>query len=457
MLFESASRAAGRIALVVLLLAATSSAQSAADKATARQLATDGVELYRKGQFQDALDKLQRAEKLYDAPVHLIYIARAQVKLGQLVEGAETYRRLFRTELDSSAPEVFQQAVADGRKELKEVEPRIPALRIDVEPADAEGLTLSLDGKDLSAAVVGVDRPTNPGAHKISAQAPGYSQAEDSVTLGEGDKKAIKLTLEKSADGGAGPGGGATGGGPKDEGGGGAGSKAEQKGKFGFVLGARLGGIVPTGNLAKDTTGDIPITDYYGGGGGLELRGGVRFLDYFTAHLFGGGYGVKSGSAFDQPLHQTAAGNTQIESQTVLAQAGVGLQAGTPVGQFGGFGELDFLFLNNFTTTQRISGDIPDPTKPAPATVAIDCSADIVAKSNGVRLGGGMNIPLSRQFQLTPLVMGTLATVTEVSVPACGPLRDNTKKIGKDNRAAHLTLFIGAGIDWLLGSDIPSK
>jgi Flp pilus assembly protein TadD len=87
-----------RLALVVAAGAATvvssvpAQAQSAADKATARQLATQGIKLYGEGKYAQALDLLQRAQTLYDAPVHLLYIARCQHRVGQLVESAETYR-----------------------------------------------------------------------------------------------------------------------------------------------------------------------------------------------------------------------------------------------------------------------------------------------------------------------------------------------------------------------------
>ncbi len=406
-----------------------------------------------KAKFAEALDKMQRAEKLYDAPVHLIYIARAQVKLGQLVEGAETYRRLARTQLGSGAPEVFQQAVADAKTELADLEPKIPALRIDVEPADAEDLKLAIDGSELSAAVVGVDCPTNPGAHKVTASAAGYAEAEEAVTLGEADKKVVKLTLQPSGDESGAVGAGGAGGG-KGEGDGAGEVPAKPTGKWGFVLGLRMGGIVPTGNFAKDADGDIPITDYYGGGGGLELRGGVRFAHLFTAHVFGGGYSIKSGSYFDDPAFDVEPGNTQIESQSTLTQGGVGVLVGTPPGQFGGFGELDFVFVNNFATTQTIKGILDNP-QPPPDKVPVDCSVDVTAKSRGVRLGGGVNIPLSRSFQLSPTVMGTIATITDEEVSDCGPFRDSSFEIPKNNRATHMTLFVGAGIDWLLGSDIP--
>src|SRR5688572_16146702 len=123
-----------------VLAAAPCLAQTAADKATARKLAGEGIELYQAGKYGEALDKLERAEQLYDAPVHLLYIARTQAKLDKPVDAAETYRRLVRVKLEPDAPEAFTQAVDDAKKELPEVEAAVPTLRLEVTPANAPNL-----------------------------------------------------------------------------------------------------------------------------------------------------------------------------------------------------------------------------------------------------------------------------------------------------------------------------
>jgi hypothetical protein len=115
--------------LTIAVAPRTAHAQSAADKATARGLAREAIELYKAGKFADSLDKMQRAEELYDAPVHLIYIARCQDKLGLVVEATETYRRLVRLQLADNDPDPFKQAVADAKKELPLVEPKLPSSR----------------------------------------------------------------------------------------------------------------------------------------------------------------------------------------------------------------------------------------------------------------------------------------------------------------------------------------
>src|SRR3954447_22964999 len=112
-----------------LLTAVPTFAETAADKATAREVATEGLGLYKEEKYAEALDRLKRAQALYDAPVHLLYIARSQDKLGQLVESVETYRQLDRYQLPQGAPEAWVTAVEEGRKELSRIEPRVPKVR----------------------------------------------------------------------------------------------------------------------------------------------------------------------------------------------------------------------------------------------------------------------------------------------------------------------------------------
>ncbi|MEZ4224200.1 MAG: hypothetical protein R3B13_24840 [Polyangiaceae bacterium] len=449
-----------------------SHAQSAADKATARQLAMDGVEAFRKQDFAAALDKLQRAQNLYDAPVHLIYIARASAKLGKLVEAAEAYRRLVRTRLEANAPEAFREAVDDAKKELPELEPRIPKLRIDVSPADLDGLEVKLGTTVVPTAALGVDRPTNPGSLTVTASAPGFHDAQQSIELGEGQTKALSLTLEPNPSAKTGTDGAGGTGGESSGAGGGGGSKKEP-GKLGFVLGLRVMGISPAGTAFETSGGDLgsrklEMSELYGPGGGAELRGGVRFLRYFTGHLIGGAYGVKSGAEFDKVA--TPLESMDAESQSLLTEFGIGVSAGTPPGQLGAFGELDLMLVHNFTTTRKLSG-----TDEGPPLANLSCDEQWLAKGGGIRLAAGANVPLSRQFQLTPIVGVTLGAFSDFTVSGCDkrtpqsvaafggsakeyPVIDGLILSGQERESpTHTVAFLGVGVDWLFGSDIPSE
>jgi hypothetical protein len=191
-------------ALICLSASPPTQAESDADRATARGLAQQGLTLKKQGNCRDALGLLQQAQSIYDAPTHLLAIGQCQAQLGQLVEAAETYRKLGRTVLDAKAPPVFRSAQQTGEKELADLVPRIATLIVDVAPLNIPGLVLRLDGETLLPQVIGAPRPVNPGPHQIEAEAPGYARVKQTATLKEGEKQRVTLPL-RQAEGTAAP------------------------------------------------------------------------------------------------------------------------------------------------------------------------------------------------------------------------------------------------------------
>ena len=451
-----------------LLSPAPASAQSAADKATARTLATDAIKLFRAGKFSEALDKMQRAEALYDAPVHLLYIARSQVKLDKYVEGAETYRRLIRSPLEPNAPPAFKEAVDSANRELDELEPRIPTVRIEVEPANVDKLELRIDDEAVPTAVLGIDRPANPGAHVLKAWAPGYETTEARIDLKPGEKKPVKLVLRPGsspppavAPGGPGPGPGpGYGPGPMPPGPGPMPPPGQDYGapppppgdakppsKVGFMAGLRLGGAIPTGNLGHDAAAeeDVPIKDSFEPGGGGEIHGGVRFFKYFTGVLFYERHVLKPGTAYDDPPAAFGNADVEVRNTSTVQNAGIGAMIGTPRNQLGGYGEIDLLFLHEFATKRDFSGP-----------VIAECSVTETYRGPAFRIGGGMNIPVADFLHLTPFLMATLGSFEEVEIDTdCGGQNGGKLDIPDENQAVHGLVFLGIGGDFLFGNDKP--
>jgi hypothetical protein len=411
-------------ALTLLLAASTAWSESAADKATAREAATEGIELYRAGKYTDALDRLRRAQALYDAPVHLLYIARSQGKLGQLVEAAENYRLLDHATLPSGAPEAWMTAVSDGRKELAELEPRVPKLRILAVPADVKGASLTIDRNGVSAAVIGISRPMNPGQHHVEIAAPGHATARADVDLPEGEAKDVTLTLVAGAQGA--PVAAAVATSPGAE-------RADQPSFFGFLLGLRLGLGVPTGTLAHAPSGDISAADAFKTGGGLELHGGVRLGRYFTPVLYVEGESLSPGAGI--------LGGTKV-TKTSASAVGIGLLVGTAPGRLGGFGEFDLAATNSTTLTQ---------------TTPIGSECTITATGGGFRLGGGGVFPVSTWLHVTPFAMATLGRFSSLTVtPGCaGAPAAGT--IPSGDVRTHGMIFLGVGGDVILGNDRTSR
>jgi hypothetical protein len=120
------------------------------------------------------------------------------VVLGKLVEAQESYETLTHRELPPGAPEPFREAVEIGKRELADLQPRIPTLRIEVRPAPAtlRNLALSINGRPLPIEVIGIARPINPGTYQITASAWGSPPAKPvQVTLGERDARSVEVTL----------------------------------------------------------------------------------------------------------------------------------------------------------------------------------------------------------------------------------------------------------------------
>lgn len=175
----------------------TSALSESERKATARAAYIEGVGLQDKNDCAGALPKFEVAQKMFNAPTHLLRIAQCQAALGKLVEAQETYETLTRMTFAADAPTAFKQAQDDAKKELPALKPRIPTLRVQVAPANPKGLLVLVNGSPMPNELVGIARPVNPGKYKVSAEASGMKAAPQEVDIVEGATKTIDLTLKK--------------------------------------------------------------------------------------------------------------------------------------------------------------------------------------------------------------------------------------------------------------------
>jgi hypothetical protein len=362
---------------------------------------------------------MQRAEALFDAPVHLLYIARAQQKLGLLVESSESYRKLGRVSVDASASAAFKEAVESGQRELPEVEARVAALRVDVEPKSLAGLSLSIDGQPVPAAIAGVERPTNPGHHTVRAEAPGYTAAETSVDLSEGEKKQLALTLHSN--------GGSTSGTAAAE-------TSAASNRLSFFVGLRLAGVIPAGNLYRVDGTEVGTSELLGGGVFAELHGGARFARYFAVKLYLDGLAFAPGRAL-----RDGGGDNTVTGEAF----GIGAMVGTPPRQWGGFGEIGLSALQRF----HVKRDFGESGGPCGNT-----SDEFSLSGLGFRIGGGAHIPVHRLVQLTPFMLASFGQISSVKNDACGGIDYvPSGSVPSGDRMGHQLFILGVGGDLLLG------
>jgi hypothetical protein len=397
------------------------------------------------GDAAGALLKLEKAQALYDAPIHLLYIARAHVGLGHLVEGAETYRLLVRAQLAEDAPSVFHEAKTDGEAELAALEPRIGRLTIEVTPDNAADLTVAIDDKEVKVAALGVPRATNPGHHVVTIRAPGYEPVERELDLGEGKSATVSVQLvakpgevppepDTNEDGESG----------KEE----AQPSGKQRrqwesGSMGFIVGAKLAGVMPLGSLETDT----PIGDYFGPGFGARVELGFRFLKYIGIKGFvGGSYHQPGQALIDYGQY------FEVNSDSLVKQgeAGVSLLFTADPRRLGGFGELGVSIAQAFSW------------KLAPA----DGTCESIAEYAGwaAHVGGGVNVPLARVFTLVPYgefsfgqlkrrayQYGCVEFLEEERPDIENPYPDKPER--ELDPAMHFQIMLGVGGDFHFGDD----
>lgn len=113
-----------------------------AARATARRMATAGVEAYQRDDYATAVDKLARAYQVLPVPSIGLWLARALAKQGLLVEAAERYLEVSRLPTTTGDTAVQASAQNEAVTELQALTPRIPSVVVHVEGAKANEVQL---------------------------------------------------------------------------------------------------------------------------------------------------------------------------------------------------------------------------------------------------------------------------------------------------------------------------
>jgi len=168
---------------------------SAAETAAARALAVEGLKLAQANNCVEALPKLERAEKLYHSAVVASRLGECYVSVGRLVEGTEVLRKVLREPQPADATPALTKALERAQRVLDAAKPRIGGLIVKV--AAVADMRVKVDGNVLQSALLDSEVPSDPGEHSIEASAPGFLRSGARVTLADGEKKTVTLTLSR--------------------------------------------------------------------------------------------------------------------------------------------------------------------------------------------------------------------------------------------------------------------
>lgn len=174
------------------------SAPSAAELAAARQLFTDAIRATDEGRWRDALEAFRRVAKVIVSPQVRYQIGLCHEKLGEPVEALNSFELAIQEGEARRAPDV----VKESRAHADAIRRKIAHLVLRV-PADAAGVTITLDGRPINAALAGTSMPVNPGDLKIAVRAENYAGAfEVTLSVAPGESRTVDATLgtKKSAE-----------------------------------------------------------------------------------------------------------------------------------------------------------------------------------------------------------------------------------------------------------------
>ena len=117
-------------------------AVSDAERAGARAAANQGADAFEQAKWAEAVELFSRAEALVHSPIHLSYIARAQLKLGRWVEAYELFNRIKREPVEAPVSTAAANAVADANRQLSTLDAQLPYVTVNVKGTDTQGVTV---------------------------------------------------------------------------------------------------------------------------------------------------------------------------------------------------------------------------------------------------------------------------------------------------------------------------
>ncbi len=404
-------------------------------RAAARALAEEGIRLQQEGNCYIAIDRLERAQALFEAPPHLLHIAECQEALGRLVAASDTYKKLVGTSIMPADPPAFARARETGREALEKLTARVPGVVIVVHPDGAPGLKVTIDGHTRPLEALGTEIALDPGSYRIEASASSFEPKAESVSLAAGEHKTVVLDLGSGALASSTSGSDRV---KKPRGVLGL-ARTSNFTSFGVALGARVSGAFTGGTIGSANGAPRQAaSESFQNGAGLELDVGMRFAKRFHVFGFYSAHFLAAGTSFDSKpgnthdasvLHDSVGLGGEIASDPIIGRS-VRLRA-----------ELGAVPFYRFRIEDTAG------------TAAGECSVRFNAAGFAGRAGFGADIALADDFVLTPFGLATFGSLGRSSVASSpsGPSSCTTPTSASGpitDRDLLWTLSAGIGISW---------
>jgi len=164
-------------------------AQPSDASASAEQLLQQARDLANANRWAEACPKFEeslRADPVLDTRLGL---AACYEHIGKLASARDLFREVI--QLATNAGDVARRD--DAQAHVDALEPRLPKLRISAPENPPAGFVVARDGVPIDGNALGVAVYVDPGAHTITASAPGFEAFTKTVTLVEGTEETLAM------------------------------------------------------------------------------------------------------------------------------------------------------------------------------------------------------------------------------------------------------------------------
>jgi hypothetical protein len=166
---------------------------SAGDFATARTALREGLSLREKGDAPQALMRLTSAYDLVPTPVTGFELGKTHMMLGHILQAHELFKKVGRMPTSMEESTRSQAAREEAGRLAKELEPRIPTLRLKVELAPGASAVVRIDDDVIALTGSETVRAVDPGPHDVVAKAGDGPEQKVHVDLSESELKEVSL------------------------------------------------------------------------------------------------------------------------------------------------------------------------------------------------------------------------------------------------------------------------
>ncbi len=169
---------------------------SAGDLATARTALREGLVLREKGEIDKAMGRLQSAYDLVPTPVTGFELAKTHMIAGHVLTAHELFKKVERMPLSMEESSRSQVAREESARLAKELEPRIPSLKIKLKLVPGATATVRIDDDQIPTSGEETVRAVDPGEHELVAKAGDGPEQHVKVQIAESETKEVELAPE---------------------------------------------------------------------------------------------------------------------------------------------------------------------------------------------------------------------------------------------------------------------